>query len=170
MCLWRDLLGNSCHVLSNGRLSHNPPQRGEGFGSRPAYRGQVCKSVLVEPLLAPVSGKVFRAASANIANDARADIKVRGFLTRAQDAFVDVRGFFIRMRRHMQRNQLMPFSSSTNGERSWNTLSVSYMSIVGPSLPSSSPRPDVRRQKPTDSSSVCAVCWSNDNNKINMEK
>eukprot|EP00117_Sycon_ciliatum_P038713 scpid98141/ scgid28726/ len=90
---------------------------------------EVCKSVLVESPLAPVTGEVFRAGSTNVVDDARADIKMRGFWTRAQDAFVDIR-FFHRDPAHMQRSQLTPFSWSTNGDRSWNTLSVSYMSIA----------------------------------------
>ena len=38
---------------------------------------------------------VFRAANTNVADDARTDIKVRGFWTRAQSACVDVGGFHL---------------------------------------------------------------------------
>ena len=54
---------------------------------------EVCHAVAVEPQLTPLSGEVFTAASANTADDARADIRARGFWTRAQDAFFDIRIF-----------------------------------------------------------------------------
>ena len=54
---------------------------------------EVCSDVAVEPLLAPVTGEVFCAASTNTAPDARADIRARGFWTRAQNAFFDIRVF-----------------------------------------------------------------------------
>ena len=54
---------------------------------------EVCHAGAIEPQLAPLSGEVFTAASANTAEDARADVRVRGFWTRAQDAFFDVRVF-----------------------------------------------------------------------------
>ncbi|XP_065182324.1 fibrillin-3-like [Sycon ciliatum] len=54
---------------------------------------EVCHAVAIEPQLAPLSGEVFTAASTNTAEDARADVRARGFWTRAQDAFFDVRVF-----------------------------------------------------------------------------
>ena len=54
---------------------------------------EVCHAVAIEPQLAPLSGEVFMAASTNTAEDARADVRARGFWTRAQDAFFDVRVF-----------------------------------------------------------------------------
>ena len=54
---------------------------------------EVCHSVTIEPQLAPLSGEVFLAASTNTADDARADVRARGFWTRAQDAFFDIRIF-----------------------------------------------------------------------------
>ena len=54
---------------------------------------EVCVDVAVEPVLAPLSGEVFVAASTNTADDARADIRARGLWTRAQNAYMDVRIF-----------------------------------------------------------------------------
>eukprot|EP00117_Sycon_ciliatum_P036503 scpid35407/ scgid1636/ len=54
---------------------------------------EVCSDVAVEPVLAPITGEVFLSASTNTANDARADVRARGFWTRAQNAFFDVRVF-----------------------------------------------------------------------------
>ena len=54
---------------------------------------EVCVDVAVEPVLAPLSGEVFVAASTNTADDARADIRARGLWTRAQNAYMDVRVF-----------------------------------------------------------------------------
>ena len=54
---------------------------------------EVCHSVAIEPQLAPLSGEVFSVASTNTADDARADVRARGFWTRAQDAFFDIRIF-----------------------------------------------------------------------------
>ena len=45
----------------------------------------------VEPPLAPVRGEVFLARSTNTADSARLDISSRGFWTRGQEAFFDVR-------------------------------------------------------------------------------
>ena len=52
---------------------------------------EVCADVAVEPLLAPITGERFLSASTNTATDARADIRARGFWTRAQAAYFDVR-------------------------------------------------------------------------------
>ena len=71
---------------------------------------EVCSAVAVEPQLAPLSGEVFVAASTNTAPDARTDIRARGFWTRAQDAFFDVRVFH-------------PEASSGTSRRSLSTMS-----------------------------------------------
>ena len=52
---------------------------------------EVCWDVAVEPLLAPLSGERFTAASTNTAPDARADIRARGFWSHAESAFFDIR-------------------------------------------------------------------------------
>ena len=54
---------------------------------------EACPDVAVEPVLPPVSDDVFTAASTNTALDAWANIRARGFWTRAQNAFFDIRVF-----------------------------------------------------------------------------
>ena len=57
---------------------------------------EVCLDVAVERLLAPLSGERFTADnsdSTNTAPDARADIRARGFWSRAESAFFDIRVF-----------------------------------------------------------------------------
>ena len=51
----------------------------------------VSRSVRKEPQLLPITNEVFEAATANTSPDARSDIKARGFWTRGEDAFFDVR-------------------------------------------------------------------------------
>ena len=46
------------------------------------------------PSLQPVTTKTFSLASANTTNDAHLDIKTRGFWSRGQDAYFDVRVFY----------------------------------------------------------------------------
>ena len=54
---------------------------------------EVCHDVRVEPCLQSLSGEVFSCRSANTAPDARADVRARGFWTRGEDAFFDIRVF-----------------------------------------------------------------------------
>ena len=54
---------------------------------------EVCHSVAVEPLLAPVEGERFLAASTTVAPEARSDFCASGFWTRGQMAHFDVRVF-----------------------------------------------------------------------------
>ena len=54
---------------------------------------EVCRDVRVEPCLQSLSGEVFSSRSANTAPDASADMRARGFWTRGEDAFFDVRVF-----------------------------------------------------------------------------
>ena len=53
----------------------------------------VCHNVAIEPLLVPLQGEVFRQKSTNTGKEARLDIRARGFWTRQEDAFFDVRVF-----------------------------------------------------------------------------
>ena len=53
---------------------------------------EVCSNVEIEPSLQPLSGERFAYRSANVQDDARLDIKARGFWgERHQCAFFDVR-------------------------------------------------------------------------------
>lgn len=54
---------------------------------------EVSHNVATEPLLLPLSGETFSAATTNTSNEARADIRVSGFWSRGEDAFFDVRVF-----------------------------------------------------------------------------
>ncbi len=51
-----------------------------------------------EPHLQPLSGETLHLASANANDDARLDIRARGFWTAGQDTFFDVRVFHLNAR------------------------------------------------------------------------
>ena len=52
---------------------------------------ETCPEVEIEPVLTPLEGEVLHGRMASTAQEARLDIKARGFWTRQQDAFFDVR-------------------------------------------------------------------------------
>ena len=54
---------------------------------------EVCHNVATEPPLQPLTGETFHLRSANVADGARPDIRARGFWSKAQDAFFDIRVF-----------------------------------------------------------------------------
>ena len=54
---------------------------------------EVCKDVAVEPTLIPLTGENMKYKSAIIGNEARLDVRVRGFWIYGQQAFLDVRVF-----------------------------------------------------------------------------
>ncbi len=54
---------------------------------------QVCHNVATEPPLQPLSGETFNYRSAIVGDEARLDIKARGFWNPTQDAFLDIRVF-----------------------------------------------------------------------------
>ena len=54
---------------------------------------EVTQSVETEPVLQPLTGEVLRGRSANTEDDARTDVKCRGFWNARQDVFLDVRVF-----------------------------------------------------------------------------
>ena len=56
-----------------------------------ALLSQVCKDVATEPALQPVTGENFALRSANIEDNARLDVKARGFFRSGQCAFFDIR-------------------------------------------------------------------------------
>ena len=56
-----------------------------------ALLSEVCKDVAVEPHLQPVTGEEFDLRSANTEDEARLDIKARGFYRQGQCAFFDIR-------------------------------------------------------------------------------
>ena len=54
---------------------------------------EVCKDVAVEPTSIPLTGENMKYKSAIIGNEARLDVRVRGFWIYGQQAFLDVRVF-----------------------------------------------------------------------------
>ena len=54
---------------------------------------EVCKDVYIEPQTLAATGETFNNGTANTSNEARVDIKSRGFWVRGQKAFFDVRVF-----------------------------------------------------------------------------
>ena len=54
---------------------------------------EVCHDVVTEPQLSPLSGEVFEHRSTNTSQEARLDVKARGFWSRQEDTFFDVRVF-----------------------------------------------------------------------------
>ena len=54
---------------------------------------QVTKDVKIEPVLQSLTGETFDQRTANTSDDARLDISARGFWTKYQMAFSDVRVF-----------------------------------------------------------------------------
>ena len=56
-----------------------------------ALLSQVCKDVATDPALQPVTGENFALRSANIEDNARLDVKARGFFRSGQCAFFDIR-------------------------------------------------------------------------------
>ena len=49
---------------------------------------EVCHNVGIEPSLQPLSGETFENCTANTSNEARVDIRARGFWNKSQDAFL----------------------------------------------------------------------------------
>lgn len=54
---------------------------------------EVCHDVSTEPTLLPLDGEHLRYRTANTTNEARVDVSARGFWTRGQKAFMDIRIF-----------------------------------------------------------------------------
>ena len=55
---------------------------------------EVCHNVSTELSLQLIISETFSLASANTTNDAPLDVKARGFWSRGQDAYFDVRVFY----------------------------------------------------------------------------
>lgn len=54
---------------------------------------KVCANVTIEPMLTPLSGETFNNWTAITSYDARADVSAKGFWTKGQTAFCDIRVF-----------------------------------------------------------------------------
>jgi hypothetical protein len=71
----------------------------------------VVNDVQIEPPLQPLTGEHLQPSSVNTANDARSDVRARGFWTRQQNAFFDVRIFYPNARCYRTRPLQKVFSS-----------------------------------------------------------
>ena len=54
---------------------------------------EVCYNVATEPTLQPLFGETFSSLTATTDAEARADIRARGFWSKSQDAYFDIRVF-----------------------------------------------------------------------------
>ena len=80
----------------------------------------VVKHVVTEPELAPLTGETL-ARGANVQDDARADIRARGFWNRLQNAFFDIRVFYPHASSCLQRPLPNLYSSfETKKKREYN--------------------------------------------------
>ena len=70
------------------------------------WLNEVCSDVVKEPPLQQLSGEVILPRTANCQDDARLDIRAKGFWNRQQDAFFDVRVFHPNA--HSYRNTSIP--------------------------------------------------------------
>ena len=66
----------------------------------------IWRDVDIEPQLLPVTGETFENGTANTSNEARVDIKSRGFWVRGQQTFFDVRVFDPNANRYL--NKALP--------------------------------------------------------------
>jgi hypothetical protein len=65
---------------------------------------EILKDVESEPHLTPLTGEAIHMRSANVENDARSDIRARGFWAKQQNAFFDVRVFYPHARSYSSRS------------------------------------------------------------------
>ena len=54
---------------------------------------EVCKDTEIEPILTTLSGEELPGRTSNNSNDARLDIRIRGFWKQGQQIFFDLRDF-----------------------------------------------------------------------------
>lgn len=78
-----------CHMGGFPTIRHN-----EVRDITASLLTEVCHNVAKEPPLQPLNGETFDRRSSNIQDNARLDIRARGFWNNAQDAFFDVRVFY----------------------------------------------------------------------------
>ena len=78
-----------CHMGEFPTIRHN-----EVRDMTASLLTEVCHNVATEPPLQPLSGESFNARSANTDDNARLDIRCRGFWNNHQDPFFDVRVFY----------------------------------------------------------------------------
>ena len=79
--------------------------------------GEVCKNVVIEPLLTPLTGEELPKSS-NTSNQARADVSARGLWINGQTAFCDVRAFNPLVRCHLHHSLPVVYKKNEN-EKKW---------------------------------------------------
>ena len=72
---------------------------------------KILKDVETEPRLAPLTGESLQPRSANTRDDARSDIRARGFWCRQQNAFFDIRVFYPHASSYLHRSLPSLFES-----------------------------------------------------------
>ena len=70
-------------------MRHDEPK--EIFAS---FAKQVFRDVEVEPDLEPLTGEEMKYKSANVQDDARSDVRIRGFWGKTRNAFFDFRAYY----------------------------------------------------------------------------
>ena len=78
----------TCHLVGFSTIWHN-----EIRDITATLLTEVCHNVAIEPPLQPLSGETLTARSANTDDNARLDIRARGFWNGSQDTFFDVQVF-----------------------------------------------------------------------------
>ena len=77
----------------------------------------VCKDVELEPVLQPLTGENFTKKSANTEAGARLDVSARGFWTRGNKAFVDVRIFNPISKTNMSKSLKSAYKANENAKK-----------------------------------------------------
>ena len=99
------LFAHTCNFLSKdycGNSSHDHAHLGSFLTIRPSDSSnitalllmKVCHNVATEPALQLLSGEAFSHLTANTDAEARADIRARGFWSKGQDTYFNVRRVF----------------------------------------------------------------------------
>ena len=81
------------HALSCGKGGFIIQRHNELRDLSANLLAEVCKDVAIEPVLEKLSGETFKCKSTITSDDARLDVSARGFWTRGQRAFFDVKVF-----------------------------------------------------------------------------
>ena len=98
----------------------------------------IWRDVDIEPQLLPVTGETFENGTANTSNEARVDIKSRGFWVIGQEAFFDVRVFDPNANRYLNKALPQCYIQKEKGKkRQYNEkdLEIDHGSFTSPTAP-----------------------------------
>ena len=98
----------------------------------------IWRDVDIEPQLLPVTGETFENGTANTSNEARVDIKSRGFWVIGQEAFFDVRVFDPNANRYLNKALPQCYIQKEKGKkRQYNekVLEIDHGSFTSPTAP-----------------------------------